>query len=116
MSEQLQGLLEQVAITAQLPGQSPAKKRRPRPDAWPKAAVDIIDRDYGYIHITSVIANLQPHFTKKVSPNMVFGKANRMGIAGRCPKYQMKLLPTSPHSESEASELPVSNGQETESQ
>ena len=115
MSEQLQGLLEQVAITAQLPGQSPAKKRRPRPDAWPKAAVDIIDRDYGYIHITSVIENLRPHFKRFVTPNMVFGKANRLGIAGRCPKYQMKLLPMSPHSESEVCELPVGNGQETES-
>lgn len=113
MSEQLQGLLEQVAITAKLP----AKKRRPRPDAWPEAAVDIMKRDYGYRHVTAIMADLQPHFPKrKVSQNMVFGKANRLMIAGRCPKYQMKLLPTCPHSESEASALPTSNGQETESQ
>lgn len=109
MSEQLHGLHEQAIITAKPPA------RRARADAWPKAAKDLLFLHYGHLHVSTIKTLLQPYFTRKVTDNMVFGKANRMEIAGRCPKHEMKLLPTSLQMPSEVCELPASNGPGPES-
>jgi len=90
MSKQLQDLHEQVERTHE---EKPKKRRRTRPDAWPKEAEDILDRDYANVPMTILVLTLQPHFERIVTPNMIFGKANRMNIAGRLARHKVKLLP-----------------------
>ena len=50
--------------------------------AWPDAAIEVLTDNYGKVTLPEMTKLLQPHFPKfrSVTRNMIYGKANRLGL------------------------------------
>jgi hypothetical protein len=107
MSKEINGLAEKaLRFEGELP------KRFPRPnrtDRWPKEAEAILDRDYGKVHPRKIRKALAPILGREVTNNMLFGKANRMGLSVREPVWGLNYQKNS------GDELPVRHEDEGES-